>query len=1554
MTSPSYILDSQPLEDPINNADDMQDEVRYEKDQPDTGSLAQFFADQEIASPTQSIAAEPEAEMQEADLKSAEPTQSLEAEIESGMQADLETPGPSHVQEPHQTSLLNSGDLKLEDTDVTFTTMPTAPQAATSQNSLVRLQRSSPDLSTFVQDMTDNHWNLLSENMRAKLTRDEFTAKCMDIVTWVKKIKSTVVVPALDLTMQIELTELPGSPGSGSEEAVTSLSRTVRLSCTQGPSRNTSSKTSWSTPTPTPFPSSHRSMTSLLSEEDDKDLIPGEVTYRSTPEGGNREMRDRPCSEPLRSVFGLSQSCIFNQMVHSGACRSLSEIVLPSSRSRQRKLMPIIVSTDTRLVMEIVEMVMKVINSRLAQLMLNVGCSQGTEGHGSNSASIQFAQEMLSMATASMYAHAMEHIAHGRKSSSRQSNKSPLELAGEMEAILGPLAGQVIVTVINSILRTKDNGRTEQERTTPLSYFLTAVSAEIQSMVVQRSASRQSSRQSISDHLMNISKGKIVKAVQIKMSQLYGESTNESCISATPTIQSLSKCSSKESLCDWTLTSDDVHPAKFLSSNRITALSTDVVDVVFGDVFYNLGLSDSQTLLRPQCTGSSSSIDISGVAGEMVRQVSVKLQSFASESSLEAMSMTHDSPSLSISDSDLKFLCSHSAVAVATACQAIKTELEIEMSLNPATEAGSQGNLAARDLVSSLSQSLEDIDVSHIIQGLKEADVTFANLNKTPSTDTNRLEEILSAHISPESIAAASVDLFDGVLGDLHEAFEANKVSAATKSGRKKFWVEVHTSSQNLYTNALDKLNKWFSLHHLTNEKDVPLNTKLSATGPLLTEACVEVSPVQKTSINSSGMSFRSLSDISDNQLTLNTCTKEVIKQVASVLKFEASKEDCSSSVGGRTLNVFLEFSQKLDALISKLEDLPISGEISSLTQPQSAVSSSRTSNISIRSILSVEFYTKANQIVSEAILGAAIVFYARKANHLELNMPATYSQHLFAATSDIVNIIVEDLERETMDTESHLIPKIVFDKFLDAAHNIYYQVRDRLKVFFSMSSVPASKTKDVVDSMPVEKHGYFEASDTAHDPERPQSVRSEKLLTKDSLAKIERSKSLASRGGTSTENQDFDTFTLTPTKSMSVLSDHSLRGDFSLLSESCQPLLALQDSTVAVTKHSFTKSAKTTLSQILNVIKCRVAASDNSSVGQKTTDMLDSLLESLDQLTADEIKGTASHSLITVDMPESLSKQSLTKYFSTHERNQDSSPAKLVCQPSCLIPTSMSDTNIIVQTIMETLVKDESKKTSAEENLERLVSIETIQGVSDDLITKVHGLIQEITISRQLQSMAGHRSFSEPALPKPALKKLSRNDASELAYSFAENSVRTLLGQCLDVSSFSTGVRQTMDQVTKIMTNTVMDTLTDESKPTVKSEDELVSRLVQPDEFPTRSLNPSDGNADVMPRSAGGEKNSKKWRFLFKMPSIPKIRIKVFKRKGQSKKHPELEALPTKRFSDMSLKVPSAFPPMEDLIPAPTAQNPQSRKRPFVVRVFRALSRAITSAFRGASGKKH
>lgn len=93
-----------------------------------------------------------------------------------------------------------------------------------------------------------------------QMSRDEFSARCMDITNWVMESTSTVVVPALDLTMQIRHSDSSSSSGSGSNEAreVTSLGRSVRFSFRGGPSRRTSSRTTCSTQTPTPFPSSHR------------------------------------------------------------------------------------------------------------------------------------------------------------------------------------------------------------------------------------------------------------------------------------------------------------------------------------------------------------------------------------------------------------------------------------------------------------------------------------------------------------------------------------------------------------------------------------------------------------------------------------------------------------------------------------------------------------------------------------------------------------------------------------------------------------------------------------------------------------------------------------------------------------------------------------------------------------------------------------------------------------------------------------------------------------------------------------------------------------------------------------------------------------------------------------------------------------------------------------------------------------------------------------------------------------------------------------------------
>ncbi|XP_052357556.1 uncharacterized protein LOC127918305 [Oncorhynchus keta] len=111
---------------------------------------------------TLTLEVEGESELNQVDLKSSTSTLTLEVEGESVMQEsdDVETAGPSQSQETERVA---------KAAVVTFTTM--TRKAATSQTSLTlsRGKRSYPDLHTFVQDMKDGHWNLLSENMRAGL-----------------------------------------------------------------------------------------------------------------------------------------------------------------------------------------------------------------------------------------------------------------------------------------------------------------------------------------------------------------------------------------------------------------------------------------------------------------------------------------------------------------------------------------------------------------------------------------------------------------------------------------------------------------------------------------------------------------------------------------------------------------------------------------------------------------------------------------------------------------------------------------------------------------------------------------------------------------------------------------------------------------------------------------------------------------------------------------------------------------------------------------------------------------------------------------------------------------------------------------------------------------------------------------------------------------------------------------------------------------------------------------------------------------------------------------
>lgn len=107
------------------------------------------------------------------------------------------------------------------------------------------------------------------------------------------------------------------------------------------------------------------------------------------------------------------------------------------------------------------------------------------------------------------------------------------------------------------------------------------------------------------------------------MAELFGQGPSETCL--VPLVQS----QSNNSICDWTLNAGPIHPSQFLSDNRMTEVSSDVVDLVL-EVFGITGFLDSRSPSRPQsgCSYNSASVAIymRALAGDLVRQVSVKTQ----------------------------------------------------------------------------------------------------------------------------------------------------------------------------------------------------------------------------------------------------------------------------------------------------------------------------------------------------------------------------------------------------------------------------------------------------------------------------------------------------------------------------------------------------------------------------------------------------------------------------------------------------------------------------------------------------------------------------------------------------------------------------------------------------------------------------------------------------------------------------------------------------------------------------------------------------------------
>ncbi|KAK6311541.1 hypothetical protein J4Q44_G00172050 [Coregonus suidteri] len=834
-------------------------------------------------------------------------------------EADQDLAGPSNTWEPQQTFHYNL--------------------------SLAR-RSSSSELEFSGEEMNEKQWILSTENIHERSTIVEAHAKCKNIVSWVKEDSSTVVVPALDLIMYRHLPWTPSSSSSTSSSwssvvineadlEAASICRSVRfnLGPSHGPSEVTSPRTGARTRNPTPFPSPLSSEESLGNEEEDDNPR----RYSSASENGDREDWDRPRSDPLRSVFGLSHNFIFSQ-VHRDARRYLSEVILPSIQRRPKKMRPIILSADTRLIMAIVEIIFKQINARLAQLMLIGGASQGAEAPSTSisSPSSQFAEQMLRTITTTMNGHTM-----GQMALTWLSVKS----AKEIERELGRLAGQVIVATISSIQRGKSDAQTGHE--VRVSYFLSAVSAKVQSLVVQRTETRMSVRQSGSDHLLNLSLAKINRAVELKMAEMYGGS-----------------------LWDWSLTEQNIQ-----LGHRITAMSNDLVDLVVDDTLDALGYLEYEAFSRSQSAGSRTGIeglDIDGVARDMVRKAAAKLKASMSEFELEGGSRysqgssgpSNHSP-LPRSHSDLRMLCVRSAVSVRTALQVIKTELDSN-SDESFVPCQMSRNLLAR-LVSSV-ESISDLEIGEMLQGpsaimepeavrehpdisstaiyhsllidcpfppseriqetiiqsrpLTAQDVTTQGEKQHPADlqtdnlmaeysakaqgvvtqvirDASLTMDILSAHVSSRNIAEASTSILESLLVDLNEAIEVSR------AGRIKFWEQVQLSSQKLYSTAVNELKSLYTGCHLTNERDHQ-DTHLTA------------DKIQDMEVSTNN----DLKDptVAVSQESVRHSAKKILSKVLNVIKAGVAASE-HSSVGEQMTEEWQVAMEMFDSILNRLED---------------------------------------------------------------------------------------------------------------------------------------------------------------------------------------------------------------------------------------------------------------------------------------------------------------------------------------------------------------------------------------------------------------------------------------------------------------------------------------------------------------------------------------------------------------------------------------------------------------------------------------------------------
>ncbi|XP_029491529.1 uncharacterized protein LOC115110216 [Oncorhynchus nerka] len=526
---------------------------------------------------------------------------------------------------------------------------------------------------------------------------------------------------------------------------------------------------------------------------------------------------------------------------------------------------PIILSADTRLIMAIVEIIIKQINARLAQIVLKGCASQGAEAPSTSisSPSSQFAEQMLRIITTTMNGHIM-----GQMALTRLSGKSPLEIESRLETELGPLAGQVIVATINSIQRAKSDAQTGHEVrvSSPCTYFLSAVSAEVQSLVVQRSGTRMSDRQSGSNHLLNLSPAKITRAVELKMAEMYGGS-----------------------LCDW-------------------SMSSDLVDLVVDDTLDALGYLENQSLSGPQSVGYRNGIEGLDIDG-------VELDSNSDES-FDPLQMARNllarlaSGVKSIDNLELgEMLQGTSAIMEPEAVRehpeisstAIYHSLLIDCPFPPSERVQEtiilSHPLPAQDVTTQKKkQHSADIQTDSLMAEYpaKAQRVVTQVIRDSPLT-----VDILSAHVSSKNIAEASTHVLESLLVDLNEAIEVSRAE------RSKFWEQVQLSSQKLYSTAVDKLKSLYTGCLLNNEQDHQ-------------DTHVTADKIQDMEVSTNN----DLKDptVAVSQELVRHSAKKILTKVLNVIKAGVAGSE-HSSVGEQMTEECQVATEMLDSILNGLED---------------------------------------------------------------------------------------------------------------------------------------------------------------------------------------------------------------------------------------------------------------------------------------------------------------------------------------------------------------------------------------------------------------------------------------------------------------------------------------------------------------------------------------------------------------------------------------------------------------------------------------------------------